>query len=163
MYNGYKDYEAFYSDMSAVLAGSNDADRRGYYFAIPHLVLQSFDDPISSWRTNAANDPSSILYPSNLVTHEQSSNIVLLLTRQGGHLGWSTGWLPRSWNYMNNLVAAGFVSSYINSKKAMNDNNESTDPASDPNFEISAESIDQKLDAMLPGGACRGSLVNECS
>ena len=116
MHNGYKDHEEFYSDMSAVMA-FNEKDSQGGYFAIPHLVLQAFDDPISTWRTNAADDPSSLLYPTNLVTQEETSNLVVMLTKQGGHLGWATGWAPHSWDYMNNVVAAGFIASYIASIK----------------------------------------------
>jgi predicted alpha/beta-fold hydrolase len=124
MYNNYNDHEEFYSDMSAILASNNNTGHRGY-FAIPHLVLQAFDDPISTWRTNAANEKSSVLYPSNLVAHEESSNLVLLLTSLGGHLGWPMGWMPHSWDYMNNLVAAGFVSSYVESVKARKQHNSS--------------------------------------
>jgi hypothetical protein len=99
--------------MSAILT-VNGTNQTGY-FAIPHLVLQSFDDPISTWRTNAASDPSSPLFPHNLV--RQNPNLVVLLTEKGGHIGWPMGWSPRSWEYMNNLVAAGFVSSYAATRK----------------------------------------------
>jgi len=114
LYNGYEDLQDFYSQMSSVLV-ANGTKQSGY-FSIPHLILQSFDDPISSWRTNAANEPSSPLYPRNLVNREESSNLVVLLTETGGHVGWPMGWFPHSWNYMNNLVAAGFVSAYVASQ-----------------------------------------------
>jgi predicted alpha/beta-fold hydrolase len=109
-YNGYNDLIDFYSDMSSVLV-SNGTAQSGH-FAIPHLVLQSFDDPISSWKTNAADDPSSILYPTNLVGRHKSSNLTILLTAKGGHLGWPIGWYPHNWDFMNSYVAAGFISSY---------------------------------------------------
>ncbi|KAG7353123.1 hypothetical protein IV203_009171 [Nitzschia inconspicua] len=113
MYNGYKDILSFYSEMSAVLATNNTNQSR--HFAIPHLVLQSFDDPISSWRTNAANDPSNPFFPSNIVMQENCSNLVILLTERGGHVGWPMGYFPHTWEYMNTYVAAGFVSSYAES------------------------------------------------
>jgi predicted alpha/beta-fold hydrolase len=116
-YNGYKDHQAFYSDMSAVLV-SNGTKQSGH-FAIPHLVLQSFDDPISAWRTNAANDPFSPLFPERLVQHENSTNLVVMLTDKGGHVGWPMGYWPHTWKYMNNLVAAGFVASYIESANGL--------------------------------------------
>jgi predicted alpha/beta-fold hydrolase len=112
-YNGYQDHNALYSDMSAVLA-ANTTEQNGY-FAIPHLVLQSFDDPVSTWLTNAANDPTSPLFSKNIVLQEKSRNLVVLLTKTGGHVGWPMGTFSRSWEYMNTLVAAGFVSSYVES------------------------------------------------
>jgi predicted alpha/beta-fold hydrolase len=112
-YNGYKDHHAFYSDMSAIL-DDNTTEQSGY-FAIPHLVLQSFDDPISTWRTDAANDPMSPLFSKIIAQEERSSNLVVLLTEKGGHVGWPVGSFPRSWEYMNTKVAAGFVLSYVES------------------------------------------------
>lgn len=115
-YNGYENHGAFYSDMSAILA-ANSTKQSGY-FAIPHLILQSFDDPISTWRTNAANDPTSFLFSEDIVYQDNSSNLVVLLTKSGGHVGWPTGYFPHSWEYMNTLVAAGFISSYADSIQA---------------------------------------------
>lgn len=96
--------------MSAILA-SNGTGQSGH-FAIPHLVLQSFDDPISTWRTNVADEPSSVLFPKRIVQQESNNNLVILLTDKGGHVGWPVGYFPHTWEYMNNLVAAGFVKSY---------------------------------------------------
>jgi predicted alpha/beta-fold hydrolase len=102
--------------MSAVLT-TNSTEQSGN-FAIPHLVLQSFDDPISTWRTNAANDPISPLFSKNIVQQGNSRNLVVLLTEKGGHVGWPMGIFSRSWEYMNTQVAAGFVSSYLASVSA---------------------------------------------
>ena len=96
--------------MSSVLV-SNGTAQSGH-FAIPHLVLQSFDDPISTWTTNAADDPSSFFYPTNLVRQNEFSNLTILLTAKGGHVGWPMGFYPHNWDFMNSFVAAGFVSSY---------------------------------------------------
>jgi predicted alpha/beta-fold hydrolase len=107
MYNGYDSLTHFYTEMSTILPNNATQNR----FAIPHLVLSAFDDPITTWRSNAANDPSSPLYPRNLV-NEHQDKLVLLLTAKGGHVGWPIGWWPNSWKYMNDYVAAGFVNAY---------------------------------------------------
>ncbi len=109
--------------MSAVLVSQRNDQTR--YFAIPHLVLQAFDDPISTWRTNAANDPSNLLFPTNLVRQRRNKNVVLLLTEKGGHLGWPMGFFPHSWKFMNNFVAAGFVSSYVEAVEGADEQKES--------------------------------------
>ena len=79
---------------------------------IPHLVLQAFDDPLSTWRNNAADDPTSLLFPTNLVADNAQKNVVVLLTAKGGHVGWPIGWWPHSWEFMNDFVAAGFVTAW---------------------------------------------------
>lgn len=89
---------------------------RGNHIAIPHLLLQAFDDPISTWRSVASNDPSDSLYPWNLVQNQE--NVVLLLTEKGGHVGWPIGWCPNSWKYMNDYIAAGFVNAYQDTRKS---------------------------------------------
>jgi predicted alpha/beta-fold hydrolase len=110
-YNGFGDLLHFYTEMSAV--DPNNPFKK--HFAIPHLILHAFDDPISTWRNNAASDPTSPLYPSTLVNKVQE-NLVLLLTKTGGHVGWPISWWPHSWKYMNDYVAAGFIDSYETSK-----------------------------------------------
>ena len=108
--------------MSAVVPARDSHDSGEGYCAdscsprrqipIPHLVLQALDDPLSTWRSNAADDPTSILYPSNLIADNAQKNIVVLLTATGGHVGWPTGWWPHSWEFMNDFVAAGFVTAW---------------------------------------------------
>eukprot|EP00980_Cylindrotheca_fusiformis_P007364 scaffold1525_cov142-Cylindrotheca_fusiformis.AAC.164 len=110
-YNGFKDSLQFYNEMSAV--DTNNPYRK--HIGIPHLILHAFDDPISTWRNNASNDPSSPLHPATLV-NKIEENLVLLLTTAGGHVGWPMGWWPNSWKYMNDYVAAGFVDSYEKSQ-----------------------------------------------
>lgn len=106
-YNGFASNLEFYTAMSAI--DPNNPFQK--HISIPHLILHAFDDPISTWRNNAASDSASPLYPSTLV-NEIQENLVLLLTKTGGHVGWPTGWWPCSWTYMNDHVAAGFVDSY---------------------------------------------------
>lgn len=114
LYNGYKDHDHFYAAMSSVLfhpqAMAHNISTG--YFSIPHLILQALDDPISTWRTITSNDPDSPLFPSNLVNRPETQNVVILLTEKGGHFGWPVGWKPHSWIYMNDWVAANFVSAY---------------------------------------------------
>jgi hypothetical protein len=107
MYNGYDNLTHFYTEMCALPPGNTTHN----HIAIPHLVLQAFDDPISTWRSIAANDPSDPLHPWTLVNQNQE-NVLLLLTETGGHVGWPMGWWPNSWKYMNDYVATGFVSAY---------------------------------------------------
>ena len=93
---------------------SDESKKSQNHFAIPHLILQSFDDPLSIWTTNADNDPNSPLYPSNLVKSQE--NLVVMLTSKGGHVGWPIGIIPDSWEYMNTYVAAGFIDAFHKSK-----------------------------------------------
>ena len=122
MYLGYDSLTDFYKEMSAIVpeqefqsaqqedCGDSCTPRR--QIPIPHLVLQAMDDPLSTWRSNAADDPTSVLYPSNLVADNAQKNVVVLLTATGGHVGWPMGWWPHSWEFMNDFVAAGFVTAW---------------------------------------------------
>jgi hypothetical protein len=82
--------------------------------SIPLCVLHSFDDPIATWRTVAENE--GFMRPDNLVS-TGTGNLLLLLTRTGGHVGWPLGWLPfrRNWEFMNE-AAATFVESVARAK-----------------------------------------------
>jgi hypothetical protein len=114
MYHGFDNLDHFYTEMSAILP--NNATHN--HIAIPHLVLQAFDDPISTWRSDVVNHPTSPLYPRNLV-NEHQDNLVLLLTKKGGHVGWPIGWWPHSWIYMNEYVAASFIDAFHDSKRSV--------------------------------------------
>jgi len=136
-YNGFDSLEHFYADMGAlgdipmhvlltepsisINNSTNTSDiltcplpaSHRYDFmraTTPTCILHSFDDPISTWRTNAANE--GLLNPNNFVRAANVGNnrIALLLTGKGGHIGWPTGWLPfrRNWEFMNE-AAASFV------------------------------------------------------
>lgn len=73
--------------------------------AIPLVVVQAFDDPLITWRASAQN--SGFMYPENLV-QSGSGNLMLLLTKSGGHVGWPTGMLPfvDKWMWMSNVVGS---------------------------------------------------------
>jgi predicted alpha/beta-fold hydrolase len=124
MYNGYSSLQQFYSDMGAL--GDiplSEMDRPHVStltkppllvnLSTPLLVLHALDDPLSTWRTVAAN--RGIMHPSTLV--QAAGNLVVLLTERGGHVGWPMGWRPhlRGWEFMND-VAAGFAEAIARAK-----------------------------------------------
>jgi predicted alpha/beta-fold hydrolase len=113
----------FYSEMGALGDISVEDLRRSpaevpnakiHNVAIPLCVLHAYDDPISTWRTVAAND--GFMRPDNLV-ESGTGNLLLLLTRTGGHVGWPLGWLSfrRNWEFMNE-AAATFVEAVSRAK-----------------------------------------------
>lgn len=55
--------------------------------------------------------------PTNL-TKTGSGNLVLLLTKRGGHVGWPLGWKPQdhNWQWMSD-AASSFVNAIVLSKK----------------------------------------------
>lgn len=75
--------------------------------SIPLCVLHALDDPISIWRTNAANE--GFMYPENLV-QTGNGNLMLLFTKTGGHVGWPVGWLSwrYHWKFMSEAAASFF-------------------------------------------------------
>jgi predicted alpha/beta-fold hydrolase len=114
-YNGYDNLQHFYTEMGTMgdvdqeeyptLSSANVRDRKIAQIAIPLCVMHAFDDPIATWRCNAAN--KGLMHPENLVRTGQG-NLLLLLTQRGGHVGWPVGWWPSGWQFMNH-AAAGFV------------------------------------------------------
>ena len=80
-------------------------DKKIGRIAIPLLIVQAFDDPVSTWRNVAAN--SGLMHPSNLV-QTGKGNLLLLLTRVGGHVGWPMGWWPSKyqWQFMSTIVSS---------------------------------------------------------
>lgn len=76
--------------------------------AIPFCVVHAFDDPLVTWRTAAAN--TGLMNPKNLTNAVKTGNLMILLTKAGGHVGWPLGWLPfvDKWKWMND-VASTFV------------------------------------------------------
>ena len=77
------------------------ANARIHDTAIPLAIISALDDPLCSWRTVAAN--AGLMHPSTLTSQVRSGNLVLLLTKAGGHVGWPLGWSPRArkWEWMN--------------------------------------------------------------
>jgi predicted alpha/beta-fold hydrolase len=114
-YNGFRDIDHYYGEMSAlgdVTAAeyeSNDIPkhRRVHNISIPLCVIHALDDPLVTWRTVAADE--GIFHPTN-ITKTGSGNLVLLLTKGGGHVGWPLGdWPPEyNWQWMHN-AASSFV------------------------------------------------------
>ena len=115
-YNSFDNVTHYYMEMSALgdiplEAYYDDAlpqDARIHTVAIPFCVVHALDDPLVTWRTVAAND--GLLHPAKLTTQVKSGNLLVLLTKAGGHVGWPLGWLPfvDQWKWMNN-VAMTFV------------------------------------------------------
>jgi hypothetical protein len=118
-YNSYRDLEHYYSEMSALNYNSLEESTRGvispksriHNIAIPLCVIHALDDPIITWQTVADNRGDK--HPENLVK-TGSGNLMLLLTKAGGHVGWPMGWNPteHDWEWMVD-AAKGFVDSVV--------------------------------------------------
>jgi predicted alpha/beta-fold hydrolase len=123
-YYGFPSLRSYYADMSAVGdIPSADLESATYVgdhkisgiprnarilnVSVPLCILHALDDPISTWRNNAAGE--GFLRP-DVITGSGKGNIMLLLTQKGGHVGWPTGWLSwrNGWEFMNE-AAASFV------------------------------------------------------
>jgi hypothetical protein len=114
-YNAFKDLVHYYSEMSAMgdrlpefgllslISNSSEcADNEWGRIAntsIPFAVLQALDDPLVGWRTVGTDRPQSLVDSGN-------GNIMLLLTKAGGHVGWPLGLNPKanSWKWMSDSV-----------------------------------------------------------
>ena len=115
-YNGYDNVTHYYSEMSALgdvplesyKGDALPSSARIHNISIPFCVVHAFDDPLSTWRTVAADE--GLLHPTNLTASVRSGNLLLLLTKAGGHVGWPLGWTPSvdKWKWMND-VAMTFV------------------------------------------------------
>jgi hypothetical protein len=106
-YNGYNNLMHYYSDMSAMgdsTAFQNIAPETATKAGkienvnIPFCVLHALDDPLVTWRVIGHN-------PRALV-NSGKGNILLLLTKTGGHVGWPIGLIPRThgWKWMCDAV-----------------------------------------------------------
>ena len=124
-YHGFESVEDYYSAMSAL----GDIPQHDYYknnsivsgkihnVSIPLCVMHALDDPISTWRTVAANE--GFMHPNRLVQSGQG-NLMLLLTKRGGHVGWPLGWVSqrRQWEFMSE-AAAEFASAVMKAKQEL--------------------------------------------
>merc|ERR1712008_210240 len=92
-YSGFDNLLHYYREMSAL--GDLEHNPDGFVsddykgkkidsIAVPLVVLQALDDPLVTWRAAAANE--GLLKPSNLVK-TGTGNVILLLTKAGGHVG----------------------------------------------------------------------------
>jgi len=121
-YNGFRDVQHYYSEMSVLgdvplpeyESEKIGRNRRVHRISIPLCVIHGLDDPLISWRTVASND--GLMHPTNL-TKTGSGNLVILLTKRGGHVGWPLGWLPfvDKWAWMNN-AATSFVEAIVSAR-----------------------------------------------
>lgn len=98
-YNGFADVVDYYQQMSALgdipeaeFSTTIASHRRIHNLAVPLLVVHALDDPLITWRTVAGNNAAR--HPLNL-TSTGVGNLMLLLTKAGGHVGWPVGWLPQ--------------------------------------------------------------------
>jgi predicted alpha/beta-fold hydrolase len=114
-YNSFNNLVHYYSEMSAMgdrvaefgllKANSNSsecvADEWGRISntSIPFAVLQALDDPLVGWRTIGTERPQELVDSGN-------GNVMLLLTKAGGHVGWPLGLNPKanSWKWMSDSV-----------------------------------------------------------
>lgn len=113
-YNGFDNILHYYSEMSAMgdlPMGNADSDDLGRIknVAIPFCILSALDDPLVTWKTIADNEGGR--HPSNVT--QSAGNLLMLLTKGGGHVGWPLGWNPRNegWRWMND-AAGSFVAAY---------------------------------------------------
>mmetsp|Transcript_37547 Transcript_37547/g.80102 ORF Transcript_37547/g.80102 Transcript_37547/m.80102 type:complete len:208 (+) Transcript_37547:784-1407(+) len=115
-YNSFDNLLHYYSEMSAMgdrepefqLLGPTDSeplDKWGRIsnVSIPFAVLQSLDDPLVGWRTIGTDDPKGLV-------DSGAGNLMLVLTKGGGHVGWPLGHNPSklAWKWMND-AARDFV------------------------------------------------------
>ncbi len=121
-YNNFNDLKHYYSEMSAMgdsdaflastnsVTSSNEVVGRIANVSIPFCVLHALDDPLTSWRT-VGHDPVKL-------ADSGSGNIMILLTKSGGHVGWPLSMNPRhfGWKFMND-VALNFIASVDTAKR----------------------------------------------
>ena len=71
--------------------------------SIPLCMLFALDDPLTTWKNVVANE--GYRHPSNLSRIGQG-NLMILLTKRGGHVGWPTGWFPGNdkWKWMSEAM-----------------------------------------------------------
>ena len=130
-YNSFDSILHYYSEMSAMgdrtpefdLFGSggkgessnktttDDGWGRIADVSIPFAVVQSLDDPLVGWRTIGTNNPQRLADSGN-------GNVMLVLTKAGGHVGWPLGNRPSNdkWKWMND-AARDFANAVDMAKK----------------------------------------------
>ena len=87
--------------------------------SIPLLVVHAFDDPLVTWRATVQN--SGFMNPENL-SKSGSGNVMILLTKAGGHVGWALGLWPtqNKWKWMSDVVMS-FAQSVDGAIKEINE------------------------------------------
>jgi hypothetical protein len=81
----------------------DNRDGKIHNVAIPLCVMHALDDPLITWRTVASNE--GFMNPYNL-SKSGSGNLMILLTKAGGHVGWPLGWWPslNKWRFMSDAA-----------------------------------------------------------
>lgn len=112
--------------------------------AIPLCVVHSFDDPLVTWRATASN--KGFMHPENLVK-SGNGNVMLLLTKAGGHVGWPLGVVPifYKWKWMSD-VAMTFGQA-VASAKRNHYKKQHTQPAIMETLEEDADGVEEKIRA----------------
>ena len=134
--------------------GSLPDKARIHNVAIPFCVVHALDDPLVTWRTVAANQ--GLMHPTNLTAQVKTGNLMILLTKAGGHVGWPLGLLPflDKWKWMND-VAMTFVQAVETVKHSNNpqcvNSEDMTCTASEAVANEEAASDDQKGESSLQG------------
>jgi predicted alpha/beta-fold hydrolase len=112
-YNNYDDLDHYYRSMSALgdiphlVDGTLPIQNSGkiHSLSIPLAVVQSLDDPLVTWRATVNND--GFMHPTNLI-ESGDGNLMIVLTKKGGHVGWPTGLFPfiDKWKWMSNAAGS---------------------------------------------------------
>jgi hypothetical protein len=111
--------------------------------SIPLCVVHSFDDPLVTWRATANNE--GFMHPENLVK-SGTGNVMLLLTKAGGHVGWPIGVVPMldKWKWMSD-VAMSFGQAVASAKRIQQQTSGDLSPPS------TAEDENATEDGAFPG------------
>ena len=104
--------------LAAPIGGEDDSNSpvgKIHNVSIPLLVVHAFDDPLIPWRATVHNE--GFMHPTNLV-QSGSGNLLLLLTKEGGHVGWPVGLCPwrDKFKWMSDVVMS-FAHSVDEAKK----------------------------------------------
>lgn len=111
--NGFNNLNHYYESMSALGDIPHTPEPEDLLTAtatgkintvsIPFAVVHALDDPLITWRTVANNEGP--MHPNNL-TRTGSGNLMILLTRSGGHVGWPLGSVPLldKWRWMSDVA-----------------------------------------------------------
>lgn len=94
-------------------------DKKVDSIAVPLVVLQAFDDPLVSWRATCANE--GLMNPNNLVK-TGNGNLMVILTKAGGHVGWPLGlfFFQNKWKWMSD-AAMSFATAVQEAKRLQRD------------------------------------------
>ena len=94
-YHGYRDVRAYYEDMSAAGAGDAAGLAKLARGRAPLLAVHARDDPITAFETTLAPKIAAA-----------AENVLLLVTKHGGHIGWPLGWRPaeKRWKFMGDVT-----------------------------------------------------------